>query len=210
MKQASVAFTKTFAGLGHPIGHPRRKPKVNTKKVFIMTLKNVFIAAALVAVPAASFANDWTGAYAGAQLGASEIDVDGLEVDGDGPSYGVFAGYNVQNGAVVYGGEFDYDSTEYEVADGAVEVDSTMRLKARIGTELGGGLVYGTAGVVWATSPDIGDDNGYLFGVGYDFPVAENITIGGEILQHQFEDYNDLSGVDIGVTTVKARVAFNF
>ena len=99
-----------------------------------MTLKNVLFAAALVTVPAASFANDWTGAYAGAQIGGSDIDVDGAaEVDGDG----------------------------------------------------------------------------YLFGLGYDFPVADNITIGGELLQHQFDDYNG-TDLDVGVTTFKARVAFNF
>lgn len=174
-----------------------------------MTLKNILIAATFAAVPAASFANDWTGPYAGAQFGASEIDVDPAPLDGDGPSYGVFAGYNMASGAVVYGAEIDYDVTEYDIGDGAVEVDSTTRLKARVGTELGGGLAYGTAGVVWATSPELGDDNGYLIGLGYDFPVGNGITIGGEILQHEFEDYND-SGLDVGVTTVKARVAFNF
>jgi hypothetical protein len=55
----------------------------------------------------------------------------------------------------------------------------------------------------------LGDDNGYLIGVGYDLPVSANMTIGAEVLSHQFEDYND-SGLDVGVTTFKARVAFNF
>ena len=174
-----------------------------------MPLNKILLAAVLSAAPVASFANDWTGAYVGGQIGISEIDVDGLEVDGDGPSYGVFAGYNIQNGALVFGGEVDYDVTEYDIADGAVEVDSTTRLKARVGTELGGGLAYGTIGSVWATSPELGDDNGFLFGFGYDLPVANNITVGGEVLQHQFEDYND-SGADVGVTTAKVRVAFNF
>jgi opacity protein-like surface antigen len=175
-----------------------------------MKLNTVIIAAALVAAPAATFAQDWTGPYAGFQIGTAEIDVDGAaELSGDGESYGIFAGYNIQNGAVVYGGEFDYDVTEYDIADGAAEVDSTTRLKARVGTELGGGLAYGTAGMVWATSPELGDDSGYLFGIGYDFPVSANMTVGAEVLNHQFDDYND-SDLDVDVTTIKARVSFSF
>lgn len=174
-----------------------------------MKLNTLIIAAALATAPAITFAQDWTGPYAGFQLGGSDIDVDGAPLDGDGPSYGIFAGYNVQNGGVVYGGEIDYDVTEYEIADGAQEVDSTTRIKGRVGTELGGGLAYGTAGVVWATSPGLGDDNGYLLGFGYDLPVTANMSLGAEVLQHEFEDYND-SGLDVGVTTVKARVSFSF
>ncbi len=175
-----------------------------------MKLNSMILASVLAAAPAMTFAQDWTGPYAGFQIGGSDIDVDdGLEVDGDGPSYGIFAGYNVQAGTLVYGGELDYDVTEYDIANGTAEVDSTTRLKGRVGTELGGGLAYGTAGIVWATSPELGDDNGYLFGVGYDLPVTPNMTFGAEVLQHQFEDYNDL-GLDVGVTTVKARVSFSF
>ncbi len=175
-----------------------------------MKLNTLIIAAAFAAAPAVTFAQDWTGPYAGFQIGTAEIDVDGAaELSGDGESYGLFAGYNIQNGAVVYGGEFDYDTTEYDVADGTAEVDSTTRLKGRVGTELGGGLAYGTAGMVWATSPELGDDSGYLFGVGYDFPVSANMTVGAEVLNHQFDDYND-TDLDVDVTTIKARVSFSF
>ena len=176
-----------------------------------MTIKNAVLASVLIIAPASAFAGDWTGPYAGVQIGTAEIDVDGaLEVDGDGPSFGSFAGYNFQSGPVIFGGEVDYDVTEYDIGDGAAEVDSTTRVKARVGTELGGGLAYGTVGAVWATSPDfIGDGEGYLFGLGYDLPVADNVIVGGEILQHQFDDYND-TGADVGVTTLKARVAYSF
>ena len=173
-----------------------------------MKLHSLIAAAALAAAPAAVFAQDWTGPYAGFQIGGSDIDVDGAPLTGDGPSYGVFAGYNIQAGNLVYGGEFDYDTTEYEIGD-TVEVESTTRLKGRIGSEVGGGLLYGTAGIVWATSPQLGDDDGYLFGVGYDFPVSDNMIAGAEILQHEFEEYNG-GALDVSVTTFKARVAFNF
>lgn len=175
-----------------------------------MTMKNILLAGALITAPGATFANDWAGPYAGIQAGSAEIDTDeAAELDGDGTSLGIFAGYLFTDGNIVYGVEVDYDETDYEIADGAQEVDSTARIKARVGTELGGGLAYGTAGFVNATSPGLGDDTGYLFGIGYDFPVTDNIDLGAELLGHEFEDYND-SGIDVGVTTLKARVVFNF
>lgn len=167
------------------------------------------MAAVIAAMPVGAIAQDWTGPYAGVQLGGSDIDVDGAPLDGDGPSYGLFAGYNVQNGNLVYGGEIDYDVTEYDIGSGAAEVDSTTRLKARLGADLGGGLLYGTGGFVWATSPELGDDNGYFIGAGYDMFVTDTVSLGAELLQHQFDDYND-SGLDVGVTTLKARVAIKF
>ena len=174
-----------------------------------MSMKNLLIAAVLTAVPAGAFAQDWTGPYAGFQLGGSDIDVDGAPLDGDGPSYGVFAGMNAQNGAVVYGAEIDYDVTEYDIGNGAEEIDSTTRLKGRLGTDLGSGMAYGTAGFVWATSPGLGDDNGYFVGLGYDTEVSPNVVLGAELLHHEFDDYND-TGLDVGVTTLKARVSVRF
>ncbi len=175
-----------------------------------MTLKNILLASVLAIAPAATFANDWSGPYAGIQAGSGEIDTDGAaELDGDGTSLGIFAGYLFNNGGVIYGLELDYDDTDYEIADGAQEVDSTTRIKVRAGTELGAGLAYGTVGFVNATSPGLGDDTGYLIGIGYDFPVTANIDLGAELLSHEFEDYND-TGIDVGVTTLKARIAFNF
>ncbi|MEO1640327.1 MAG: outer membrane beta-barrel protein [Pseudomonadota bacterium] len=174
-----------------------------------MTHSSLLFAAVIAAVPAFSFAQDFAGPYAGFQIGTSDIDVDGAPLDGDGPSYGLFAGFNVQNGGVVYGAEIDYDTTEYDIGDGTAEVDSTTRLKGRVGSVLGGGMAYGTAGVVWATSPGLGDDNGGFVGAGYDFPVTDDLDIGFEVLQHQFEDYND-SGLDVGVTTLKLRASFSF
>lgn len=88
-----------------------------------MKLNALILGTTLATVPAAVFAKDWSGPYAGFQIGGSDIDVDGAPLDGDGSSYGLFAGFNIQNGGVVYGAEVDYDTTEYDIGDGAVEVD---------------------------------------------------------------------------------------
>ena len=52
-------------------------------------------------------------------------------------------------------------------------------------------------------------DWGYFGGVGMDYAVAENWLIGGEILAHQFDDFDD-TGIDLDATTIKARVAYRF
>lgn len=74
---------------------------------------------------------------------------------------------------------------------------------------VGGGLIYRTAGAGWATSSRLASDRGYLIGLGYDLPLGNGIKVGGEVLLHQFENNNG-SGLAVGVTTFKARVAFNF
>jgi hypothetical protein len=39
--------------------------------------------------------------------------------------------------------------------------------------------------------------------------LTDSLTLGGEVLQHQFNDF-DGSGVDLDATTVTARVGFRF
>lgn len=186
-----------------------------------MTVNKIFIAAALVVAPAMAQAQDWTGAYAGIAAGSADIEATvkvtdpDLELEGDGTSVGFFAGYNYDAGNIVYGAEFDFDVTDYSVADDLVRIDTTARLKARLGTKVGNGLAYGVVGVVGATSNSvvaslgdfaIEDGVGVLYGAGYDMRITENLLLGGELLVHDFED--DVLQVD--VTTLRLRVGFNF
>jgi outer membrane immunogenic protein len=39
--------------------------------------------------------------------------------------------------------------------------------------------------------------------------VNDRWTVGGEVLQHEFDDF-DGSGIDVEATTVKAKVALQF
>lgn len=186
-----------------------------------MSVNKFLIVTAIALAPAMAQAQDWTGAYGGLTFGGADIDATvkatdpDLELEGDGSSLGIFAGYNYQMGNIVYGGEFDLDGTEYEVADGLVKVDSTVRLKARVGTPVGNGLVYGVVGAVGATSNSvvaplgdfrIKDGLGGLIGAGYDMKLSENLLIGSELLFHNFED-DDL---EVDVTTLRLRVGFSF
>lgn len=190
-----------------------------------MTLNKILSVAALALAPALANAQDWTGSYAGLSAGSSDITatvkpLDNLELDGDGGSTGLFAGYNVQRGSLVYGVEFDFDATNYNVSD-LVLVESTSRLKARIGTPVANGLAYGVAGIVGASTnsvlPDdpslapvngfaVEDGVGYLVGAGYDMKFGNNLIAGAEVLYHEFDD----DALNVEVTTLRLRVGFNF
>ena len=175
-----------------------------------MSVNKFLIVTTVALAPAMAQAQDWTGAYGGLTVGGSDITATvkaaDAELEGDGSSVGFFAGYNYQMGNIVYGGEFDLDGTDYEIADGAVKVESTARLKARIGAPIGNGLAYGVVGAVGATSNDVKDGRGVLVGAGYDMKLAENLLIGSEVLFHNFDD-DDL---EVDVTTLRLRVGFSF
>lgn len=173
---------------------------------------------------------DWTGAYGGLSFGGSDIDatvkpLNDLKLEGDGNSTGIFAGYNYQMGNIVIGGEFDFDATNYRVGEDilgsdSVLVESTARLKARLGVPVGNGLLYGVAGVVGASTntviPDaktglgadfaVEDGVGYLVGAGYDMRIGDNLLAGAEVLYHEFDD--DVLNVE--VTTFRLRVGYRF
>lgn len=174
-----------------------------------MTLNKTLIAAAIALVPTATLAQNMTGAYAGIAAGGSDIDVDRpADLEGDGGSTGVYFGYNFDAGNVIYGAEIDYDINSYDIADGAITVDHATRLKARAGVPVGPGVMYGVGGYILATSDDIPDGQGFLYGIAYDMPIGNNYHVGAELLGHEFEDED--ADFDVGVTTLKLRVGFNF
>jgi outer membrane immunogenic protein len=167
------------------------------------------MAAPVMAVPAGM---DWSGFYVGAALGYGDVDSNGGGLDGNGALGGVLAGYRFDLGNVVAGVEADYDMTNIDLGAGTGELDSVARLKLQAGTELGRALVYGTLGAAHAeaTVGGVGlSDTGYFGGVGMDFAISDSMTVGGELLQHKFNDF-DGSGVDLDATTVKARVTLQF
>jgi predicted porin len=158
--------------------------------------------------------SDWTGFYAGAQLGYGQLDSDALTEDPDGLLYGAHAGYLYDFGQWVIGGELDIDGTDIEDETAGVELDTVTRAKLRLGYDAGAWLPYVTGGIAQARTSSTAagfdaDDTGPFGGVGVEYRLNPSMRIGGEVLQHQFEDYNG-TGVDIDATTAMARVTFQF
>lgn len=154
--------------------------------------------------------SDWTGGYVGGQLGYGDISATGL--DGDGILGGVHAGYDWDFGNWVVGAGIDHDIADIDLGNGAGSLDSVTRLKLRAGADLGQTLLYGTAGAAHARA-DVGgsnlSDDGWFVGIGADYRLTDSWTVGGEVLTHQFDNF-DGSGVDIDATTATLRASFRF
>ncbi|WP_439156340.1 outer membrane protein [Yoonia sp.] len=157
--------------------------------------------------------SDWTGFYAGAQLGYGQLEADPAldPTEPDGAIYGVHAGYRYDLGNIVLGAELDFDGTEIEVTNPALELDSIFRAKLSAGYDAGAFLPYLTAGYVEAETSGAADGttDGDFYGLGVAYKMNNNLIIGGEVLQHDF-DGGVLGGANLEATTATARVSFQF
>lgn len=156
---------------------------------------------------------DWSGAYVGGQFGYADVDSNDAGLDGYGWLGGVHAGYRWDMGTWVGGAEATWDTTNIEL--GALPddtVDSVAALKLTAGREIGNSLVYGTVGGARAKANVGGidlSDSGVVYGLGFDHALNDRMTVGGEVLQHNFNDF-DGTGIDFDATTIKAKVGFRF
>ena len=167
------------------------------------------VAAPVIVAPAPS--TDWTGAYAGLQLGYGTGDADGT--DFDGVIGGGHVGYRQDFGTWVLGGELDYNIADLGFDGGGGEVDEVARLKLQAGYDMGNSLLYATAGAARAGA-DVGgtslSDNGWVAGLGFDTRITSNMTAGVEYLYHDFGSDFDGSGAEVTASTIQARVGFQF
>ncbi len=157
----------------------------------------------------AQSSGDWTGFYGGAQIGYADVDTNISGVDGNGTIGGIILGYDYDLGDWVVGGGFDYDWTGIDLTPG-VEVEDVWRIKVRAGYNvIPEGLLYGVGGYAKAGTDSLGSDDGWFIGAGYEQIVAPNISVGGEILYHEFNDF-DSTGIDVDATTFQIRAAYRF
>lgn len=159
-------------------------------------------------VPVAAPSADWSGLYAGAQLGYGDVGSSTGALDGSGMTGGLFAGYRADFGQFVAGVEGNYDKADIDLGGGAATLDSITRLKLIGGYDMGPALVYGTVAAVRADS-SLGADNGWGAGIGVDYALTDRMTLGAELMEHRFDNFVG-SGTDLDATTVNARLGFRF
>ncbi len=193
----------------------------------------------VIATPVTVYAPsaNWTGFYAGAHLGygrgIAKVDGSGFAGNGndndgenDGNNFanaggfrdhgngfigGIDGGYRYDFGQFVLGGELSYTDSNADFGASGKFRDTTD-LKLVAGYDVGKTLIYGTVGPSYgrAKLDGIGfKDNGYVFGLGMDYAVTDRITVGGELLHRQYNNF-DGTGVDVSGTSIEAKVGYRF
>lgn len=156
-------------------------------------------------------ASDWTGFYAGLQYGKGdgELSLNGGNAKSDFDGYGVHGGYLRDFGKFVAGAELDYNKLDIDEAD---KGDMT-RLRARAGYDMGRFLPYVTLGAAHL-SADLGavdvSETALTYGVGADFKVTERFTVGAEYTKQDFDDVDNVKGLDLDSDLVQVRGTFRF
>lgn len=181
---------------------------------------------------------DWSGFYAGGQMGYADAtgkgtgefngDPTNFKANGDGFIGGITLGYDHDFGDWVAGVGADYDWTDIKLGDGLTDLtpgsetygtklESIWRLKARAGYKIGDGLLYATAGYAQADTKDFGSEDGYFVGAGYEHLITEQFSLGGEVLYHEFNNFSRtlstsdvVTDYDMEVVTAQVRATFRF
>lgn len=160
------------------------------------------------------------GAYIGLEYGHGSGSVDAsvtggpvISYDLDGEAYGAFAGYNVQNGSLIYGGELRYLHLNLEDPTAVFQVDSVLDLRARVGFAASDQLlIYGAAGysIAQATVVTGFDMTGFNYGAGVEYNVTERWFLGADVTARDLEGTLGAVTYDGMVNTATLRVGFRF
>lgn len=152
------------------------------------------------AAPAAEYTEpatkDWSGAYVGgtASWHHGEADATGGNTSA-GFGGGLYGGYNVQSGQMVYGGEADvnYAGNDAHSSGRSVTQGVNGSVRGRVGVDLNPVLLYGTAGVALGNAKlrtAAGADDktlvGWTAGAGAETFVTDNVTAR---VEYRYTDY---------------------
>jgi outer membrane immunogenic protein len=187
--------------------------------------------------PAAAIAiNNWTGFYLGAMGGYAQENSSGIGTLSGGFAGGT-AGYNWQNGNLVFGLEVDGAWADVgatvNVIPGLASIDYTIRsmgtVRGRIGYAFDQVLLYGTGGYAWsdnrlsatALGASISDSqfhSGWTVGAGVEVMFAPKWSVKAEYLYKSFEGQTYFAGTvpggvpigTINLNSVQVGVNYHF
>ena len=127
-------------------------------------------------------------------------------------SGGLLVGYRRDLGQFVAGVEANFDWANIDLGAGTDSLDNITRLKLIGGYDMGSALVYGTVAAVGAEATVAGaslNDTGWGAGIGVDYALTDQMTLGAELMEHRFNDFAG-TGTNLDATTVNARIGFRF
>ncbi len=153
---------------------------------------------------------NWAGAYAGGTASWQRGDFQHQgKAKANGFGGGVYGGYNMQSGQIVYGGEADLNYSGVDSKHNGLTAKQGMNgsLRGRVGVDLNPVLVYGTAGVA-ATNAEmknaLGKDDktmlGWTAGAGVEAFVTNNVTAR---VEYRYSDYQH-KNFNLGGTNTKS------
>ncbi len=144
----------------------------------------------------------------GLTIGAGDL---GLE---NGNVYGIFGGYNFQNGNFVYGVEARYLHVNGTISISDAEFESILDLRGRIGYAFNDALmVYSAAGysMVEATNGVVDIDlDGFNLGLGVEYNVTDSIFVGADYTTRDLEGETAIFNYEGTANTATLRVGFRF
>lgn len=185
------------------------------------SLEPVAVETAPYAIPA-SIATDWSGFYVGGLAGIQNGDLisnpgtpGAIVTPIDVTNYGGFAGYNFQQGSIVYGAEIAAQMGNVTVGGINGNLDYLVDARARVGYAFDSVLVYAAGGYSAGQVSNLGVSetfSGFNVGAGLELAVTDNFFLGGEYI------YRDMSGTttvglipfDIKTHGVQVRAGFRF
>ena len=211
----------------------------NTLSILLLTAASTGTAIAgsvqAPAVPLVSVtppaAQDWSGFYAGASANFDKGNFDFFNnitprtlIFNDtlnGNMYGGFVGYNIQRGAMVYGGELAYSAGDIAGAIGGFNfrLTSMLDLKGRVGYAISPNLLaYGVAGGSFGQLDFPLDPNfsaalsGFNFGAGVEYKLGAHMIVGAEYLVRNVagETANGFNFAEVQTQSAQVRVGWQF
>ncbi|MEM8579560.1 MAG: outer membrane beta-barrel protein [Pseudomonadota bacterium] len=169
-------------------------------------------AAFALALPSVAAAQSFEGPSVGLQLSYADAETSGPALDGDDPLFGLRAYYDWDLGDYVIGTGLQYEAGDVGLTGGVATIDDVFRLAGRVGITRGPGYYYVTAGYAYADTSGpaaAGSSDGYFIGIGYEGFVSDQVTLGAELLYHEFDSF-DIPTLEADVTTLNLSVNYRF
>ena len=167
----------------------------------------------LIGASSAAADTDWTGFYAGLQYVSPNAEYfEGSDQD-DVPfsdTAGVFLGYDYDFGKFVLGGELTYNKFDDDQA--LFGETAHYQLRARLGADLGSALTYVTVGATKIELLEQSglDASGLTYGIGAEYLVNDNFSVGFEYSLNNFDEINDSPELEANVDLLQLRASYRF
>lgn len=172
------------------------------------------------AAPAPAYAAyNWMGPYIGANLGYQSGDITHDRTEPSGGAFGLQAGYNWQNGQLVFGAETDMQWSNADDVVAPLKFSNSWfgTLRGRLGYAWNNVLAYGTGGLAYggveldtAGLSQGRTHYGWTIGVGAEVGLTPNWTARVEYLYFDLTDRTYFIGTSHGLESSLLRAGVNY